>query len=128
MRANRGGRFFGEASGLPGPSFLLPSLPAAHYTFSGTPGQKVFYENLTGGAGSNRNFKRQRPRGTSTYESASPDMAQALGMIRRQAEFMGRMVDDLLEVARAATGKVELRRQSVVLQDVARAVRPPLRD
>src|SRR5439155_9248971 len=72
MRANRGGRFFGEASGLPGPSFLLPSLPAAHYTFSGTPGQKVFYENLTGGAGSNRNFKRQRPRGTSTYESASP--------------------------------------------------------
>ena len=51
-------------------------------------------------------------------ESVSPDMALAVGMIRRQAEFMGRMVDDLLEVARTATGKVELRKQRVVLQDV----------
>jgi PAS domain S-box-containing protein len=44
----------------------------------------------------------------------------AVGMIRRQVEFMGRMIDDLLEVARTATGKVELQKERVVLQDIIR--------
>lgn len=46
------------------------------------------------------------------------DVAFAVGMVRRQVEFMGRMVDDLLEVARTATGKVELQRERVVLQEI----------
>ncbi len=49
---------------------------------------------------------------------ASPDMSLALGMIRRQAEFMGRMIDDLLELARTAKGKVDLRPERVVLQQI----------
>jgi PAS domain S-box-containing protein len=53
-------------------------------------------------------------------EAAEPGTALAVGTIRRQAEFMGRMVDDLLEVARTAAGKVELRKERVVLQEVVR--------
>ena len=51
-------------------------------------------------------------------EQHSPETALALGMIQRQAEFMGRMIDDLLEVTRVAAGKVELHREPVVLQDI----------
>ena len=51
-------------------------------------------------------------------EPLSPETALAVGMIQRQAEFMGRMIDDLLEVARTAAGKVELHREPVVLQDI----------
>src|SRR4051794_38211454 len=56
-------------------------------------------------------------------EPQSPDLSFAVATVRRQVEFMGRMIDDLLEVARSAAGKVDLRRERVVLQDlVARAV------
>ena len=51
-------------------------------------------------------------------EQLSPETALAVSMIQRQAEFMGRMVDDLLEVTRVAAGKVELHREPVVLQDI----------
>jgi PAS domain S-box-containing protein len=42
----------------------------------------------------------------------------AAGVVRRQVDFMNRMIDDLLEVTRSAAGKIQLRRQSVVLQEV----------
>jgi len=45
-------------------------------------------------------------------------MAQTIGIVRRQTEFMARMADDLLEVARTATGKVQLQKERVVLQDL----------
>jgi len=51
-------------------------------------------------------------------EPTSPDATFAVGTVRRQVEFMGRMVADLLDVTRAATGKVELRREPIVLQDL----------
>jgi two-component system CheB/CheR fusion protein len=51
-------------------------------------------------------------------ESASPEMALAVGMVRRQVEFLGRMVEDLLEVARTAAGKVEIHKERVVLQEI----------
>ena len=51
------------------------------------------------------------------------DGAFAVGTIRRQLEFMARMVDDLLQVARAAAGKIQLQKQRIVLRDVlARAL------
>jgi len=53
-------------------------------------------------------------------ESVSPDMPFVLGMMQRQVEFMGRMVDDLLEVARMAAGKVQLRKERVILQEILR--------
>ncbi len=40
--------------------------------------------------------------------------------IKRQVEFMQRMIVDLLEATSTATGKVELRREAIVLQDVIR--------
>ncbi len=52
------------------------------------------------------------------YESASSEMSFMASMLRRQVEFMGRMVDDLLEMARTAAGKVQLNKERVVLQDV----------
>lgn len=52
------------------------------------------------------------------FPPASPDMSLALGMIRRQAEFMGRMIDDMLDMARTAQGKVELHLERVVLQEI----------
>lgn len=45
-------------------------------------------------------------------------MPLTVGMVRRQVEFMGRMVDDLLEVARTAAGKVELHTERVVLREI----------
>lgn len=53
-------------------------------------------------------------------ESASSEMALVVGMVRRQVEFMGRMVDDLLDVARTAAGKVELRKERVALREIIR--------
>lgn len=50
-------------------------------------------------------------------QSLSADMAMTVGIVRRQIEFMERMVNDLLEVARTAAGKVELHREPVVLQE-----------
>ncbi|MGN6545641.1 MAG: PAS domain-containing sensor histidine kinase [Aureliella sp.] len=51
-------------------------------------------------------------------QSVSPELTLTVNMIRRQTEFMGRMIDDLLEVARTAAGKVQLQREWMVLQDV----------
>src|SRR5690606_22505496 len=51
-------------------------------------------------------------------ETMNADLSLAVGMIRRQVEFMGRMVDDLLTIARTATGKAELRKQQVILQEI----------
>lgn len=45
----------------------------------------------------------------------------AVALLRSQAEGLNRMVGDLLDAARIATGKLELRLQDCVLQDVARA-------
>lgn len=42
-------------------------------------------------------------------------------LIERQVEFLQRMVDDLFESVRASAGKVELRRQRLLLQDVITA-------
>lgn len=53
-------------------------------------------------------------------ETVSPDMALTVGMIRRQVEFMGRMINDLLEVSRTAAGKVQLHKERVILQDIIR--------
>ena len=51
-------------------------------------------------------------------------------LIERQVEFIRRLVDDLLEATRAAAGKVKLKRERLVLQEViaasVEAVRPLL--
>jgi two-component system CheB/CheR fusion protein len=52
------------------------------------------------------------------FEAATPEMAPTAGMVKRQVNFMGRMVDDLLEVTRTAAGKVELHKERVVLREV----------
>ncbi len=46
------------------------------------------------------------------------DLALAIEMIQRQVEFMGRMVEDLLTMARVGAGKATLRKQPVVLQKI----------
>ena len=56
----------------------------------------------------------------STDTTASPDVKFASGIIRRQVEFMRRMIDDLLDVFRSAIGRVELHKKRIALQDVVR--------
>ncbi len=51
-------------------------------------------------------------------EDVSPDLEMVVAMIRRQTEFMGGMIDDLLEIARTAAGKVSLHKQQVILQEI----------
>lgn len=51
-------------------------------------------------------------------EQVSGDLAQVVAIIRRQTEFMGSMINDLLEVAHTAAGKVSLRKEHVVLQEI----------
>jgi signal transduction histidine kinase len=46
----------------------------------------------------------------------------ARDVIRRQAQHLGRMVDDLLDVARLMTGKIDLRTSPVNLGDLVRTV------
>lgn len=46
------------------------------------------------------------------------DSAFAVGVIERQTAFSARLIDDLLDVARTATGKVEIHKEPVVLQDL----------
>jgi CheY-like chemotaxis protein/anti-sigma regulatory factor (Ser/Thr protein kinase) len=53
-----------------------------------------------------------------TPEDASAQ--QALGVIRRQSRQLSRMVDDLLDATRVASGKVRLVRERVDLVDLAR--------
>jgi PAS domain S-box-containing protein len=54
-------------------------------------------------------------------ERAAPDSDPAVrsrSVIRRQAEHMTRLVDDLLDVTRIARGKIELRRERLDVRDV----------
>jgi PAS domain S-box-containing protein len=48
-----------------------------------------------------------------------PRLQRARAVIRRQVQHVGRMVDDLLDVSRIETGKIELRREAV---DICRLV------
>jgi PAS domain S-box-containing protein len=54
-----------------------------------------------------------------TYGESAED-APMLDIMQRQLEHVVRMVDDLLDVSRINTGKVELRRAPVLLSDVVR--------
>jgi signal transduction histidine kinase/CheY-like chemotaxis protein len=57
--------------------------------------------------------------------SRSPDatavLPQALRVIERQTTHLARLVDDLLDIARINSGKIELRREVLDLRDVLRA-------
>jgi signal transduction histidine kinase len=59
-------------------------------------------------------------------------VAWALGLVDRQTRNLGRIVDDLLDVARITRGRIELRRQSVdlaqVIEQAVEVVRPLLND
>jgi signal transduction histidine kinase len=50
------------------------------------------------------------------YEPST--VRQMSGVLLRQASHLARLVDDLLDVARITSGKIELRLQSLVVQDV----------
>jgi PAS domain S-box-containing protein len=50
----------------------------------------------------------------------SEQAARARAVVRRQAEHLTRLVDDLLDVTRISRGKVELQRRRVDLRDVVR--------
>ncbi len=52
---------------------------------------------------------------------SGPDTGRVHEMIDRQVNHLIRLVDDLLEVARITSGKIDLRRERVDLVDVARA-------
>ena len=53
------------------------------------------------------------------HEAMASDIGQqALAIVDRQARSLGRLVDDLLEVSRVTTGKIELRKQLVDLNDI----------
>lgn len=46
------------------------------------------------------------------------DLQFTIDIVKRQVDFLTRLADDLLEVARGATGKVELHKSQLVLQEV----------
>ena len=50
---------------------------------------------------------------------ADGDVRRLLGIIGRQTSHLGRLVDDLLDVARVTSGKIELRRQPLDLRALA---------
>ena len=52
------------------------------------------------------------------HEPEKPVPARVRGIIRRQVAFIGRLVDDLLDVARFQTGKLDLRREELWLDKV----------
>lgn len=52
------------------------------------------------------------------YGPSTPETTFPLATIRRQVEFMSRMINDLMEVTRMAAGKIELHKQKLVLQEV----------
>lgn len=54
-------------------------------------------------------------------ESTSPEVKGTLETIAREVEFMRRLISDLLDAARAAAGKLRLRTEAVVLQEVIHA-------
>ncbi|HUR39726.1 MAG TPA: PAS domain-containing sensor histidine kinase [Verrucomicrobiae bacterium] len=49
---------------------------------------------------------------------AAPEIHFAASVIRRQVEFVARMINDLMEVVSTAVGKVTLHRERVILQDL----------
>ncbi len=51
---------------------------------------------------------------------AQPDLREASELIDRQVGHLSRLVDDLLDVARIARGKLQLRRERVALEEVVR--------
>jgi PAS domain S-box-containing protein len=53
-----------------------------------------------------------------TAGASADECGQAQRIIGRQIENMTRMIDDLLDVSRITEGKIELRRQSVLLADI----------
>lgn len=55
------------------------------------------------------------------WESDSPDMARTLELIHREITFMQRMIGDLLDAARFSAGKIRLRQEDVVMQEVIEA-------
>jgi len=54
--------------------------------------------------------------GSKAYEPST--VRQMSGVLMRQASHLARLIDDLLDVARITSGKIELRPQSLVVQDV----------
>ena len=52
----------------------------------------------------------------------TPDLSFAITLIRRQIDFIQRLVDDLLDVARIGAGKVQLQKQMLDLNDLLRDV------
>jgi PAS domain S-box-containing protein len=62
--------------------------------------------------------------------AADPMTARAAAVIERQAQHMGRLLDDLLDVSRITRDRLELRRAPVILRDILDAavetVRPSL--
>ncbi|HSN30137.1 MAG TPA: response regulator [Kofleriaceae bacterium] len=52
------------------------------------------------------------------HEPDKPVPARVRGIIKRQVAFIGRLVDDLLDVARFQTGKLELRREPLSLDKI----------
>jgi len=52
---------------------------------------------------------------------ADPDLRRLSAMIERQVEHLTRLVDDLLDVARIKSGRIELKRSHTDLRDLVRA-------
>ncbi|MBV8757988.1 MAG: response regulator [Deltaproteobacteria bacterium] len=52
------------------------------------------------------------------HEPEKPVPGRVRGIIKRQVTFIGRLVDDLLDVARFQTGKLELRREPLSLDKI----------
>jgi PAS domain S-box-containing protein len=48
----------------------------------------------------------------------SPNLEYPIKLIERQVEFIKRLVDDLMDVTRLSTGKLQLNKQTIVLQDI----------
>jgi signal transduction histidine kinase len=52
--------------------------------------------------------------------STEPTPERVRGIIQRQVHHIGRLVDDLLDVARFQTGKLELRRESTTIEEIVK--------
>jgi two-component system, sensor histidine kinase len=53
-------------------------------------------------------------------DSDRSQLASRLGLVERQSHVLGRLVDDLLDVGRVTTGKVQLRREAVDIDETLR--------
>jgi PAS domain S-box-containing protein len=56
-----------------------------------------------------------------TLEAPNPELQWAHDVIDRQIEHMSRLVDDLLDVSRITSGRIELRRERVALAEIVNA-------